>query len=153
MDICCIKLKNYPSAFLELGGHLDDWLGEHDLVLHRTLVMGYPPIPFSDRPTLVAAIGEINALIDNYLDKRVYFIISTIPRGGFSGAPAIVAYNEDNFEAGTAVLGVITNSLVGNSLPTELGFMAVLSVESIYTCLEHNKILPKEQRWGPFKNE
>lgn len=66
-------------------------------------------------------------------------------RGGFSGAPVLVAYNEDSTSNGTAVLGIVTQSLVKNNQATEHGFMAVLTVEPIFTCLELNNMLPKGQ--------
>lgn len=42
--------------------------------------MGYPPIPFSAEPVLVAGLGEINATIDKYVGKHPQFIISTMAR-------------------------------------------------------------------------
>jgi hypothetical protein len=51
-------------------------------------------------------------------------------------------------------LGVIARSLVNDGRPAELGFLAVLSVESIYVCLAENKLLPEaqKQQWGELKD-
>lgn len=146
IDVACFKCEPYPSSFLPLGGHLDDTMGQYDLVLHKTLLLGYPPIPFSDRPVLVASSGEINASIDKYDGGHPHFIVSTMARGGFSGGPALVAYNEENEENGTAVLGLVTESLNKNYQETELGYLAILTIEPIYDCLEQNNLLPVEQR-------
>ncbi len=120
-------------------------MGQYEFVLHRTLVLGHPPIPLTDRPVLVASGGEVNALIEKYTGGHPHFIISTMARGGFSGAPVLVAYNEDNPKTGTALLGLVTESLGTNGRDPELGYMAVLTVEPIYTCLETHGLLPKCQ--------
>src|SRR5258706_16163362 len=43
-------------------------------------------------------------------------------------------------------LGVVTAASVRHGLPDELGFLAVLSVEGIVKCLEHNDLYPEVQR-------
>lgn len=104
---------NPTPAWIPLGGHLDDYLGQHELVLYRTLVLGYPPIPLTKVPKIVASVGEVNALIELYDGSHhPHFLISTMARGGFSGSPVLVAYNEDNPDSGTAVLGIVTQSLI-----------------------------------------
>jgi len=110
IDVACFKASPFPEHYIPLGGQLDDFLGQYELVLYRTLVLGYPPIPFADRPVLVASVGEINALVDKYTGGHPHFVVSTIARGGFSGGPALVAYNEDNADGGTAALGLITET-------------------------------------------
>ncbi len=148
VDVACFKAEPFPSNWIPLGGHLNDWLGQYELVLHQTLILGYPPIPTSDRPVLVAARGEINALIDRYTSPHPHFIVSSMARGGFSGGPALVAYNEQNEDGGTAALGLVTETLISNSQSVELGYMAVLTVEPIYECLEKAGLLPEKQRIG-----
>ncbi len=145
VDIACFRVDIFPEDSIPLGGHLDDWLGQYELVLHKTLILGYPPIPLSTRPVLVASLGEINALADLYVSKHPHFLVSTMARGGFSGGPALVAYNELNVDGGTAALGIITQSLITNNGALETGYMAVLTVEPIYTCLEAHGMLPKAQ--------
>lgn len=145
IDVACFRVEPFPTAYIPLGVHLDDWLGQYELVLHRTLVLGYPPIPFSDRPVLVASVGEVNALIDMYTGGHPHFVVSTMARGGFSGGPALVAYNEHNLDGGTAVLGLVTKSLTRDSVASEQGYMAVLTVEPIYTCLEVHGMLPENR--------
>lgn len=142
VDVACFKVDPHPKAFIPLGGHLDDYLLQYELVLYRTIVLGYPLIPFTKRPVLVASVGEVNALFDLYLGGHPHFIISTMARGGFSGSPVLVAYNEDNKASGTAVLGIVTQSLTQDHKAPEHGYMAVLTVEPIYKCLEEHKLLP-----------
>lgn len=125
---------------IPLGGHLDDWLGTDDLVLSEVLVLGFPPIPFAKSPTLVAARGEVNGLIDVRHSPHVHFVVSAMARGGFSGGVVITS---DDF-----VLGVVTQSLVMNNEPEQLGYMAVVSVEPIYQCLADHKMLPRVQSDG-----
>ena len=121
---------------------MNNWLGQYELVLHQVLLLGYPPIPFSDHPVLVASAGEVNALIEKYTGGHPHFIVSSMARGGFSGGPALVAYNEADEQTGTAALGLVTESLNRNDQVTELGYTAVLTVEPIYDCLEKHGLLP-----------
>ena len=134
------------TPFVELGGHLDDWLGEGDFVLTEAIVLGYPPIPQTNDPHLVVARSEINAVVDVRHAPHVHFILSATPRGGFSGGLAVLD--------GGVALGVITSSLVANSAAAELGFFAVLTVEPIYVCLAEHKLLPDCQTdiWEDFWN-
>ncbi len=118
-------------GLIPLGGHLDDWLGD-ELVLSKVLVMGYPPIPLSQEPVLVAVQGEINAIVDKYCGPHPHFVISSIPRGGFSGGPVISEYN--------FLLGIFVESLLEADQTVELGFASVLSIEPLLVLLQENGI-------------
>lgn len=146
VDVACFRLDCFPVEKIPLGGHVDDCLGQYDLVLHKTLILGYPPIPHTTRPVLVASLGEVNALADMYSSNHPHFLISTMARGGFSGGPALIAYDELNTKGGTAALGIITQSLVSNGKSPETGYMAVLTVEPIFDCLEAHGMLPRIQK-------
>lgn len=145
VDVACFRVEPFPDAWIPLGGHLDDFLGRHELVLFQTLVLGYPPIPFTTEPRLLASVGEVNALVDLRDHRHPHFIISSMARGGFSGGPVLVAYNEENLEGGTAALGLVTESLTRDGKPPEQGYFAVLTIEPIFDCLEKNNLLPKHQ--------
>jgi hypothetical protein len=146
VDVACLRTREIPREYIRLGGHLDDWIGGYEFVLRRTLILGYPPIPFSDRPVPVASLGEINATVDKYVgSKHPRFIVSTMARGGFSGAPVLFAYNEADAETSTAALGMVTESLTTDGRVAELGYLSVLTVEPIYVCLEQHGMLPKCQ--------
>jgi len=147
VDLACFKVDKIPANQLPLGGHLDCFLGPYELLLHRTLVLGFPPVPISARPHLLACFGEINGLIELYIgSKHPMYVVSTTARGGFSGAPVLVAYDEQNKITGTAVLGVVVESLVKDGSPPEIGYMTVTTVEPIYDMLEHHGLLPESQR-------
>jgi hypothetical protein len=90
--------------------------------------------------------GEINGSFEKYSDRQLVFIISTMARGGFSGGPVLVAYDEENTISGTALLGVVTDSLIKNHEITESGFMAVTTIEPIHDLLEKHKLLPDFQK-------
>lgn len=119
------------ASFIPLGGHLDDWLGD-ELVLTKVIAMGYPPIPFSREPVLVAVKGEINAIIDKYDRPHPCFIISSMPREGFVGGPVI---SEHDF-----LLGVFIESLFETGKSTEIGFATVLTIEPLLVLLQQNGI-------------
>jgi hypothetical protein len=122
---------------LQLGAHLDNWLADDEMTLSRALVMGFPPVPFADRPHLLAVTCEVNAHVGLRGSRHPHFLISSMARGGFSGGPVV---HEDGF-----VLGVVTESLIRDQKPEELGFMTVLTVEPIYALLQKHKLLPKAQ--------
>ena len=140
-DVAALIVKGINAPVIPVGDHLDDGIGT-ELVLRPVMVMGYPPIPFSREPTLVATMAEVNAIIDKYTGGHPHFILSTMARGGFSGGLAITDYG--------CALGVITESLGINGQPIELGYLSVLSVEPIYNCLSQHKIIPKTifEMWG-----
>lgn len=141
IDVAVLVVEGIDAPVIPLGGHLDDWLGT-ELVLCPALVLGYPPIPFAKEPILVAATGEVNAIVDKYTGGHPHFILSTMARGGFSGGLAMTDFG--------CALGVITESLGQADKPAELGYLSVLSVEPIYVCLAHHKIMPPvmHAEWG-----
>jgi len=89
-------------------------------------------------PVLVAARAEVNTIVVPRHSRAVHFILSAIPRGGFSGGVAI-------HESGDA-LGVITSELRSDATTDKVGFFAVLSIEAIVKCLENYGILPEIQK-------
>lgn len=150
VDVACFTLSVSPNSHIPLGGHLDHWLGQYELVLNRTLVLGYPPIPLSKQPVLLASSGEVNALVNLYGGTHhPHFLISSMARGGYSGGPVMVAYDEENENGGTALLGIVTQSLVKGESSAEMGYFAVLTVEPIYDCLEQHGLLPDFQKFDP----
>jgi hypothetical protein len=149
VDVACFRANVSPDEAIPLGGHFDEYLSEHEFLLNKTLVVGYPSIPLTDRPVLVASTGEVNSIVDLYNGRHPHFLISTMARGGFSGGPVLIAYNELNEDSGTAALGLVTQSLVKDFSAPEYGYMAVLTVEPIYACLESAGVLPKCQLIRP----
>lgn len=142
VDVAAFKVEGIAkdAHFVPLGGHLDEYVGQGDFVLSEVLVMGYPPIPMTISPLLMATRGEVSAVADLKLGKefQMTFLISTMPRGGYSGG---LAYSEWGF-----ALGLVTHSLVYNGNPPELGHATVASVQAIYECLDTHGVLPASQR-------
>jgi hypothetical protein len=98
------------------------------------------------QPILIGARAEVNAQVDLYDTDHVHFILSSMPRGGFSGGVAVSEYG--------FALGVVTRSLTSNYSPVEMGFMTVVGVEPIYDCLAEHLLLPDVQAegWDEFWN-
>lgn len=135
-------IVNPPKGFvqtdhIEIGGHLDDWIGD-EFVLSRVLLMGYPPVPFSRCPVLLAAEGEVNAVIDRYNGPHPHFIISCTGRGGYSGGPVLSEYG--------FLLGVLTESLVMNEQADVLGYSSAVSIEPLLALLHTNGIYPGKNK-------
>jgi hypothetical protein len=142
VDVAVFRVREIDTRtpVVRLGSHLDDWLGRGDFVLSEAVVLGYPPIPMTTGPILIGARAEVNAQVDLYDTRPVHFILSSMPRGGFSGGLAMSEYGY--------ALGVVTRSLNTNFAPVEMGFMTVTSVEPIYACLADNFLLPAVQAEG-----
>lgn len=147
VDIALIKTLQTDIAAVKLDFHLDDWINDSAYILDEVVIMGYPPVPFSNRAVLMAMKGEINAVVDKYNGPHPHFIISTMPRGGFSGG---LCLNINQF-----ALGVVVESLIRDNKDTELGYMSVLTVEPIYICMQHHKLFPTLQKeyWGSLWEE
>jgi hypothetical protein len=134
------------TPYVKLGTHLDDWIVRTNFVLSEVVVLGYPPIPLTREPNLIAARAEVNAVVIVAPSSKSHFVVSAIPRGGFSGGLALSEYD--------FALGLISSSLTKDHKVAELGFMAVISVEPIYECLALHKLLPECQKvgWNDFWN-
>ena len=140
VDVAAMRLAGPDDCpTLPLGGYLDDWLND-TFVLSSGILLGYPPVPFSKRPNLLACRAEVNAIVDRYNCKHPFFIASAMARGGFSGGPFI---SEMDF-----VLGMMSDSAVADQSAAELGFLSAISVEPIYDCLAHHRMLPACQLQG-----
>ncbi len=141
-DIAVFRVREYDPRLpvIPLGGHLDDWLSHDAFVLSGAIVLGYPPIPMTISPVLVAARAEVNALVELRTSKHPHFLLSAMARGGLSGGVALSEYG--------FALGVVTSSLVRNSVEAELGYLSVLTVEPILNCLAAHKLLPDIQADG-----
>lgn len=140
VDVAAFRVDGMASGapYVKLGHHYDDLIAPGDFETTDVLLLGYPPIPFTNEPILIAAKAQVNAVADLRSTKSpVHFIMSAIPRGGFSGGVAISEYG--------FALGVITQSLLGGNLPAELGYFASTSIEAVHGCLDHHGILPKFQ--------
>lgn len=125
---------------IEIGGHLDDWLGD-ELTMSRYMVMGYPRLPGSER-VIVADGGYVNAVVDPELREHPYFIVSGLPRRGFSGGPVL---SEFGF-----LLGVMTDAFPPeDDLP--VGHSGVISVEPLWSLLLDNQVFPASN--GAFARE
>ena len=142
VDVAVFQVREVDShtPVVQLGSHLDDWLGHGDFVLSEAIVLGYPPVPMTTGPILIGARAEVNAQVDLYDTSSVHFILSSMPRGGFSGGLAMSEYR--------FALGVVTRSLGSDYSPTELGFMTITSIEPIYVCLAEHHLLPDVQAEG-----
>lgn len=116
-----VDLGDTPLPNISVSSHTDYRLKEEDVILSDVLIIGYPPISNTNVPSQVVAKGHISAIVRLRHSTAVHFITSAMARGGFSGG---VALNE----AGLAI-GLVTESQIGGGLPTELGFMSVLSIE------------------------
>jgi hypothetical protein len=132
------------APFIPIGGHLDDWL-DNAFILTRVILMGFPSVPLTREMELLAVAGEVNAIVDKYSTPHPYFIISSIPRGGFSGGPVIQEWN--------FLLGVLTESLTTDANALETGFAAVLTVEPLLVLLGKNRLRPRDiddEIWSLF---
>jgi hypothetical protein len=143
-DLAVLRVTGMHPPQIPLFPCLEDPF-DNRLLMKAVIVMGFPPIPGSKKPTLVCARGEISATFVNYFDNQQIYIVSTLARGGFSGGPAITEPNHS--------LGVITRSFGNESIPAELGFMALVGPLPILEMLDANKMMPgylRNELWNPY---
>lgn len=136
IDVAILRVKElaeYPN--IPLGTHLEDYLKPTDYPLREVLIMGYPPIPRSFECT-VATRAEINAAVQPYNNRYSEFIVSSTPRGGFSGAPCLIEWGFG--------LGMVTGAAHKMGDSYQLGFMSVLTVDPIYDTLFENELVVTE---------
>lgn len=128
-DVAIFKVANCPAHLpsIPLGKKDNLSLTDNDYVLSKVLVMGYPPIPMTMQPHLLAVSGEVNAVIDLYHSENPHYVISALARGGFSGGVVLSEFGH--------AIGLVTESLLKNDVPAELGFMSVLNTEVIHKCI------------------
>jgi hypothetical protein len=143
LDVAAFRVRDIHPAtgIVKLGIHWDDWVHRALWNMADAIILGYPPIPMVNTPQLVAARAEIHTFVVPRHVHSVHFILSAMPRGGFSGGVAI----HENGDA----LGVVTSAFVNADLPEQIGFFAVLSVEAIVHCLAENGLYPEPQRKYP----
>lgn len=125
--------KGYMAA-IPLGASVDQWLKDH-LILSKVLVMGYPKIPRARESFLVTTEAEINSLVHGILLPHPYYVLSSMARGGFSGAPVISEEGE--------VIGVIVESLYGDHKPEETGFNSAITIEPLVRILADRGARPR----------
>jgi hypothetical protein len=65
VDVAVFEVEGLDpgTPFVQLGGHFDEFLELDDFILEKVIVFGYPPIPFTKTPYLMAVTAEINAQI------------------------------------------------------------------------------------------
>lgn len=129
-----IPSKECKASYLPLQETYDDWIGS-ELILSKCIIMGYPVIPTMYQTTIVAVAADVNAVADSYLRTHAHYILSAIPRGGFSGAPVISEYD--------FVLGIVTTSFLKDDEAMQLGFCGAVSVEPLFTLLTEKNLRPE----------
>jgi hypothetical protein len=125
--------KGWKVDHIPIGGHLDDWL-DGGLVMSRYVVMGYPQVPGTTARPLMADGGYVNAIVDPALREHPYFVVSGLPREGFSGGPVLSEYD--------FLLGVITDAFPVHEESIGLPMAAAISVEPLWSMLIDNDIYP-----------
>lgn len=138
VDLAVLETDCPPGLTQVQIGTLFDGL-EDEYHLTKCLLMGYPPIPMSLEPVLVAVEGEVNAVINRYDAPHDHFIISAVPRGGFSGGPVIS-------ESGD-LIGIMVQSLTRDSQNVEHGFASAISTTALWKLLHDNRIYPGDNGW------
>jgi S1-C subfamily serine protease len=123
------------TDFIPVGGHLDDWIGD-EFVLSRVLALGFPRVPFTTEPVLLAYAGEVIGIVDAIDGTHPYFLLSPVARGGFSGGPVI---SEWDF-----LLGVVTHAYVEGDKPIETGFSSCVTVEPLLNLLALHGVRPPD---------
>jgi S1-C subfamily serine protease len=84
---------------------------------------GFPPVPFSREPVLVAQRGEVTVPDLTTYDHRRLFLYSAVARLGNSGGPVLSLSGH--------VIGLVSDSLHHQSQPNSTGFYAGIPTAQI----------------------
>lgn len=144
-DLAALRIPKIKAAQIPFQPSPEDESPDAQ-VLRTVVVMGYPPIPGNASPVLLCTRAEVNASFVTYFDHQRVLIVSCLGRGGFSGGPALTPPHH--------CLGVVTRSLCKESLPAELGFMAVVGPWPVLELLNHHDIMPsylRDEIWNRRK--
>jgi S1-C subfamily serine protease len=114
----------------------DEYFWDDQALLKKVMVMGYPAIPFSKKPFLVAVRADINAIIGKLSEPHTYLILSSTARGGFSGAPVVNSRGR--------VIAICTESLIKDEKIVEFGFKSAISIEALNLLLAEKEIFPEK---------
>lgn len=137
-DVAAVIVEGIDAPTIVFDYHSYPYIFDDDeIILSKVLVLGYPPVAFSDGPRLVAAKAEINTVIDKYTGGPPHFIVSAMARGGFSGGPCLTRNGLS--------LGMVSESLILNDQSTETGFLTVVSIRPIISLLIEYNIVPRAQ--------
>jgi hypothetical protein len=93
-------------------------------------------------------VGEVNAVIDRYDIPHPHFVLSYLPRGGFSGGPV---FSEWGF-----LLGIVTASLTEGDQNIEDGSGVAISVEPLLELLADDGLRPpdvSDETWDLLTTE
>ena len=79
-------------------------IGKEIKLVEKVLVFGYPPVPMTTKPFLICNLGEISSIVDNYIERVDYMILSCIVKPGNSGGPVLDKYGQ--------IVGIATQNIM-----------------------------------------
>jgi hypothetical protein len=97
------------------------------------LILGYPRIPLSSKTYLVTTKANICSVIGKMCVEHTFLVLSSMARGGFSGAPVINSKGR--------VIAICIESLNHHEL-VEAGFTTAITVEALNRLLVECKVYP-----------
>jgi hypothetical protein len=145
VDVAAFRVElpdaGFPEILVEDYG--PEWVADH-LVMESAYVLGYPRIPSAKHAILVGLRCEVSAIVPERCigNDHMHFVLSSMARGGFSGAPVLGAYGH--------LIGLVTESFLVDSLPVEFGYMAVVPVAMMRSFLVDAEMLPARDAWRGF---
>lgn len=131
VDVAALILEGIEAPAIKIDDALEGSDGT-ELIMDSAVVMGYPPIPHTRSPILVASRAEVTAIADVHAGHS-RLILSCLARGGLSGGPVI---STSDF-----LIGIVTEALSTSESSYELGYLAVLPVVAITEMLAYHKLI------------
>ena len=104
LDLALIEIRAQPAGMTPMR------LAPHPDLLDEVVVFGFPPVPFTTKPHLLANRGEVSAIVDLRTDYQA-IIVTCLLRGGNSGGPIV--------DRRGRVVGVASRNLFNQMLPDE----------------------------------
>lgn len=111
----------------------DEHFWEDEVLTSDVLILGYPRIPLSSKSYLVTTKANIISVVGKMSKEHTFLVLSSMARGGFSGAPVINSKGR--------VIAICIESLNHQEL-VEAGFTTAITVEALNRLLVEQQVYP-----------
>jgi len=120
--------------FISLGAYFASADMAPLYLLSDVFLFGFPPIPMTNKPELVAMRAQVNAFVKTRQNDHNLFILSSTARGGFSGGPVI--------DKDQNLIGICIEALYRDHQEIEMGFAAAVCIDPLFDLLHTNNLYP-----------
>lgn len=124
-----------PSKFIKLNSKLNRAQLMKAYLLEDVYLFGFPPVPMTVSNHLISVKAQVNSIVLSSQSDWPLLVISSVPRGGFSGGPVM---DQDG-----SLIGICIEALYEQSEPSFSGFTAAICIEPLLNLMKENDLRPE----------